>query len=75
MQNNLQTLNLICKILQGLYFAYFAYICTRPGRPAQFADGRTVTQAGPGPETVQDSDDRELPTRWAGLCTCVTVLG
>ncbi len=33
MQNNMQTLNPICKILQGLYFAYFAYICT-----AHFAD-------------------------------------
>ena len=33
MQKNMQTLNPICKILQGLYSAYSAYICT-----AQFAD-------------------------------------
>ena len=34
MQKNMQTLIPICKILQGLYSAYSAYICT-----AQFADG------------------------------------
>ena len=28
MQKNMQTLIPICKILQGLYFAYSAYICT-----------------------------------------------
>ncbi len=37
MQNNMQTLNPIWKILQGLYSAYFAYICT-----AQFADDTTI---------------------------------
>ncbi len=36
MQNNMQTLNPICKILTSLNFAYFAYICT-----AQFADGES----------------------------------
>ncbi len=39
MQKNMQTLNPICKILQGLYSTYSAYICT-----AQFADVAVVAQ-------------------------------
>ena len=53
MQNNMQGLKPICRIVPRLYFAYSAYICT-----PHFADGRVAL---PAPALAQHHAATALP--------------